>query len=484
MARVLLIYPQMKVLAPRFPYSVLPLAGALLDAGHEARILDAQVEALSDADPAAYDVIGISTYSGSQIVGALKAASHVRELAPGRPLVWGGVHPTITPHQTVSNPMVDIVVRGEGEATLLELVDALEGVRPLRGVAGLTFREDGELVDTGERGFIDLDELPFLPYQLIKPERYVHFKEKPSRVYLETSRGCPHNCGFCYNEAVHQRRWRSKSVARVLDEFEYILETLKPDEIWPSDDNFATDRRRVEAIARGKIEKGLGFNWIVSSRFDYAVKYDDDFLDLLKESGCRWLTFGGESGSQRMLDLMCKGISPDKMRDTVGHLKRSGIICGANFMAGYPDETAGDLDETFDLIDELVSLDKSFEPGISIYTPFPGTPLYARALEAGFEEPGSLEQWGKYRYSIVDNLPWLVRKQRNLLRTVGLISRFDFAAGEYRGRGLLSGRRLLSAAYRVLNASARFRWKHRFFNPAPEWRVVDWALRAMRFWER
>lgn len=484
MADVLLVYPGMRVLAPRFPYSVLPLAAVLLEAGHRVRILDTQVERLEDADPRGFDLVGISTYSGSQIVGGLKAAERVRRLAPGLKIVWGGVHPTITPRQTVAHPLVDVVVRGEGERTLLDLLDALDHGRPLGEVPGLTFSDGGEVVDTGERPFMDLDDLPFLPYHLIKPERYVHFREKPSRVYCETSRGCPHNCGFCYNEAVHRRRWRPRSPERVLDEFEHIMATLGPDEVWPSDDNFATDRRRVEAIARGKMERGLGFNWIVSSRFDYAEGYDQDFLDLLEASGCRWLSFGGESGSQRMLDLVCKGITPAKMRKAVRLVKGSGMICGANFIAGYPGETAEDLEETFDLIDELAGIDEEFEPGVSVYTPFPGTPLYEKALEAGFREPGSLRAWGRYRYSLVENLPWLRGRQKRVVRVVGLLSGFDFTARRHRGRGLLSGKPLLSAAYRVLSFSARFRWRHRLFTFAPEWRAVDLALRLMRFWER
>jgi radical SAM superfamily enzyme YgiQ (UPF0313 family) len=484
MARVLLVYPRMKTLAPRFPYSVLPIAGTLIEAGHEATVLDTQVEDLSDIDPKRFDMVGISTYSGPQIASAIEAAAYVRRSSPDVLLVWGGVHPSITPHQTILHPLVDVVVRSEGERTLLNVIDAVEKGVSLRNVLGLTFIEDGEVVDTGNAEFIDLDSLPFLPYHLIKPDRYVHLKEKPSRVYFESSRGCPHNCGFCYNEAMHRRKWRSKSVSRVLDELEYIIDTLRVDEIWPSDDNFAVSKKRVEEIARGKIERGLGFKWVMSSRFDYSAKYDEEFLGLLKESGCDWLTFGGESGSQMILDMICKGISPEKMRETTRLLKANDIICGVNYMAGFPIETAGDLQQTFDLIDELVSIDPELKPGVSIYTPFPGTPLYPDALSHGFKNPGSLEGWGKYRFSVVDNLPWLERRRRNLIRTVGLLSGFDFTATRYRSRSILKGKRFLSLAYRLLNASARFRWKHKFFSPAPEWRLLDWGLKVFGFWER
>lgn len=484
MARVLLVYPRMKTLAPRFPYSVLPIAGALIEAGHLVNILDAQVEDLSDVDPKEFDIVGISTYSGPQIGSAIETAAFVRQRAPDTLLVWGGVHPTITPHQTIMHPLVDVVVKGEGEQTLLNIIEAVESSTSLRNVPGLTFIDNGELVDTGNAEFIDLDSLPFLPYQLIKPDRYVHFKEKPSRVYFESSRGCPHNCGFCYNEAVHRRKWRYKSVSRVLDELEYIIDTLGVDEIWPSDDNFAVSKARVVEIARGKVERGLGFKWVMSSRFDYSARYDNEFLQLLKESGCDWLTFGGESGSQKILDMICKGISPEKMRETTKLLKASGIICGVNFMAGFPIETTDDLQLTFNLIDELVSIDPELEPGITIYTPYPGTPLYPEALSRGFKEPCSLEDWGKCSFGVVDNLPWLDRRRRNLVRTVGLLSSFGFTAPRYRRPRVLEGKKFLSLVYHFLSLSARFRWKHRFFSPAPEWRFLDWALKMFGFWER
>ncbi|MBN1288503.1 MAG: B12-binding domain-containing radical SAM protein [Actinobacteria bacterium] len=484
MARILLVYPPMKTLAARFPYSLLPIAGVLIEAGHEVRLLDGQVEDIESVDPRVFDIVGISSYSGPPIEGALKTAAHIREKAPDKLIVWGGVHATITAHQTASHPLVDIVVRGEGEKSFLNLVEAVERGKEPTSVSGLTLIKDGEIIDTGDTPFLELDELPFLPYRLIKPERYVHFSEKPSRVYFESSRGCPHNCGFCYNEIVHKRKWRAKSVERVLDELEYIMEELGPDEIWPSDDNFGASKKRMAAIARGKMERGLDFKWVISSRFDYAMDYDDELLKLMKETGCDWMSFGGESGSQKVLDTICKGITPEFMRLTTRRLKENDIVCGVNFMAGFPDETESELNATFDLIDELAGIDKKLQPGISIYTPFPGTPLYPTVTANGFREPGSLEEWSRYRYGAVENLPWLNRRRRNILRTVGLLTSFDFTAGEYRERGVLSGRRLFSAAYRLFNSSARFRWKRRFFRLAPEWHLLDVILRILKYWER
>ncbi len=484
MADVLLIYPHMRMLSPLFPYSMLPLAGVLLEAGHRATILDAQVQDLSETDPGRFDVVGISTLTGYQIAGALKAAAYVRERAPGVPIVWGGVHPSLAPAQTVRHPLVDVVVRGEGEQTLLNLVAALESGSPLREVTGLTLLEDGEIVETADTPFIDLDELPYSPYHLIKPELYPHFTGDPSWMFYETSRGCPHDCGFCYNQTVQKRKWRAKSVPRVLGELEYILDTLGPDSVMPIDDNFSVSSRRVAEIAGGMIERGRVFEWSMNSRFDYAVDYDSDFLRVLKRAGVWNISFGGESGSQRMLEKMCKGITPEMMRKSVKIIGDSGIECAVMFMAGFPQESDEDFEATMDLMDELAMIDPELQQRITVFTPFPSTAMYEEALAHGFREPGSLEAWSSYGYGVVENCPWLEGGRKRRLRTIALVSLFDFKAPRLKSERLFKGRPLMSLAHRAFSVSARFRWKRRWFRFAPEFRMLDLLLRWMRLWHR
>lgn len=479
MANVLLIYPDWRVVTPLFPYSLLPIAGVLLEAGHQVRVLDARVEELSTVDPETFDIVGITSISGYQVAGGLAAARYVRKRVPAVPIVWGGVHASSAPEETIRHPLVDIVVRGEGERTFLNLIDALDKNTSLHEVTGLTFIEDGEVVSTEDTPFIDLDETPFLPYHLVNMELYPHFARKPSRAFYESSRGCPNNCGFCYNRAMHKRKWRPKSATRVLDELEYISDLLKPDFICQMDDNFSVSKKRVQEIASGMIERGIRCEWPMYSRFDHAVNYDSEFLKTLKESGCTSMSFGGESGSQRILDWMCKGITPDQMRETAALLKKYDIGCGVMFMAGFPDETDDEFRATLDLIDELVAIYPKLEPKLTIYTPFPGTALYQDAIEHGFKEPGSLEAWGNYRYGVVDNSPWLKGRRRSTLRTACFLSVTDFTA-----RGLKSTRfkdkKLWYLAHRVLGVSARFRWKHKFFRFGYEFRLLDLVLKKMR----
>ncbi|MFH1150660.1 MAG: radical SAM protein [Actinomycetota bacterium] len=481
---MLLIFPAIRQVGPRFPYPSLALAAYLMDKGREVRMLDANVEDLSAVDPLDYRVVGLSTITGPQVAGALEAAAFVRARSPETLIVWGGIHPSITPHQTIRHPLVDVVARAEGERTLLRIVEALDVGGPLREVPGLTLLEEGRVVDAPDVEFMDINELPLLPYELLKKDRYIHFTGKPARVYLESSRGCPHDCGFCYNLAVQKKTWRAKTAERTVDEMQHVVESLGPDEIWFLDDNMSTSRKRMAGIARLLIERDVTVGWTTGSRFDYALKYDTEYLGLLKESGCFAMGFGGESGSQRVLDRVCKGTSPEMMKAAARMYHEAGISLNSNFMLGFPGETDPDIEATLGIVDELKSLGgRDFIAGITVYTPFPGTPMYADALAAGFEEPDSLEGWGTYQYNSVRNLPWLKGKRRRLEETVTLMARFGFQFESYQGPGVLEGRRFMTLVHRFLCASARFRWRHKIFALPLEWMLVGYLLEKLGFGE-
>jgi anaerobic magnesium-protoporphyrin IX monomethyl ester cyclase len=159
--------------------------------------------------------VGISRMSGLQIKYALEFARYVRMQNPSCPLVWGGVHPTLLPEQTTKNDFVDIVVRGEGELIIKDLANALTLNRPIENVAGITYETNGVIKSNSDGKIIDLDAIPItLPYELLQMDRYPSFKS--GRFHIQTSRGCPHRCGFCYNSIFNKNRWRGKSAKRVL----------------------------------------------------------------------------------------------------------------------------------------------------------------------------------------------------------------------------------------------------------------------------
>ena len=167
------------------------------------------------------------------------------------PIVWGGVHPTLLPEQTASNGYVDVVVRGEGELIVKDLANALASHKPLDNVLGITYRSGRVIKSNPDGKVIDLDAIPVdLPYDLLKMKRYPSVKS--GRFHIQTSRGCPHRCGFCYNSLFNKNKWRAKSAERVLDEIEYILEKFPQVKIIdPIDDNFFVDEDRVKQICNG-----------------------------------------------------------------------------------------------------------------------------------------------------------------------------------------------------------------------------------------
>ena len=179
MASVLLVYPNPQTIHPRYPNPLLPLAAVLLENRHKVKILDEQFEDYKSVDLRDYDYVGISTLTGPQIMNGLKIAKHIRNKDASIPLIWGGVHPSLMPEQTAENECVDIVVRGEGEETLLELIARLEAGKQYEDVPGITFKKNGKIVSTHEKEFVDLNKLPLMPYHLLSSfHKYSNVKRK------------------------------------------------------------------------------------------------------------------------------------------------------------------------------------------------------------------------------------------------------------------------------------------------------------------
>lgn len=482
MANVLFLYPHAKLLGRRIPYTFLPLAAYLLKYGHRVRIIDTQVEQHQDVNLKDYDVVGITTLTGPQIKNALNLAQYVKESMPAMPVVFGGVHPTLTARQAIQNKLIDVICLGEGEQTFVDLVNALDNKMPLSGVKGIIFKNDGQVVETPRRDFIDLNDIPMLPYHLLKLDRYVEFSSHPYRFYMETSRGCPHRCAFCYAQRMHNRKWRAKSAERVLDEIEYLVKTYKVDEVWFADDEPATSKKRFVDICNGLINRNLKVKWTIGLRCNYGAKFEVEFFKLLKRAGCDTVFYGVESGSRKMLEIIRKDITVDQIVESVRRTKQAEINCSVNFITGVPGETEEDLASSFSLIDML----RSVYPAVhlvsaNVYTPLPGTALLDLAVKNGFVPPASIEQWGDYLFNDVKNLPWLSAKRRSVLKTVSLLTRFDCTSDVYRPPWLVRERPFLRLVHKILWALAHLRWKHKFFALPVEWRTASLGLKLFGF---
>lgn len=487
MQKILLVFPHPSGVFPRIPTSVLPLAGYLEERGYIVEIFDEQVDDIDKINPTNYDLIGFSVpFTSRQIRNALSLARYFRKEGSIAPFVWGGTHPTITPEQTVQNEYVDVVVRGEGEVTLYELIEAFSASGKMEDVKGITFRRNGRVISTPDRSFIDLDNLPLLPFHLLKnPWNYSERKRKPPIAPIITSRGCPFNCGFCYVDRVHKRKWRPMSPERVIKEIKHTISFFSVDHLATYDDNFFANTGRVEQIARLIIKEGLKIRWTGSIRFDVAAKLPNEFWELLISSGFYNPSFGGESGSTRILEMINKRISISDIGNTVRAMNRfKDIYPYANFMFGLPGEKHEDVMKTFELIDQLSKENKRFSCGISVYTPYPKTPLYNESVRNGFLPPSTLEEWGNYQYNEVDNLPWLNGSQKNTIRTVSLFVHFKFNQLFLRNIDVPRKNILYIIVYILLSLSAKIRWKLKFFRLPLEWRLYEGILRAIRIVER
>lgn len=467
---ILLVFPgKYRAPDPQVPISLLHVASSLRVKGYEVEIFDMRLEDYRAKVVGNPLFVGITCMSGQQIHYGLEFAGKVRAENPSCPLVWGGVHPTLLPEQTAASEFVDIVVRGEAELVVPDLANRLAADENLDGVKGLTFKREGRIKSTSDADLVDLDDIPVeLPYDLLKLEKYHTLQS--GRFHIQTSRGCPHRCGFCYNTDFNKRKWRSKSANRVLKEIEFILNRFPFVKIIDAiDDNFFVDEKRVKDICHGIISRNMNIKWRANCRFDYLSTYNPDFVSLLEKSGCMELDFGGESGSEKMQEFVCKDITADQMLNSVRILKESApsIEPYISWLSGLPNENYEDMLKTFELMDKMKDVNPLTQHyGIFMYTPFPSPML--ESLETQFRPPQSLEDWANIE--VFHFLPpWHSKDYVEKLRAISAVTRYAFyPQSRINEHGL--GFKL---AYGVMNRIARYRWRHRYFGFPVELKLAN-----------
>ncbi|RLC46658.1 MAG: hypothetical protein DRH70_05000 [Candidatus Coatesbacteria bacterium] len=413
--------------------------------------------------------VGIHSLTGNQVKHALEIASFVHEHSDV-PLVWGGAHTTLLAEQSLADPCVDIIVESEGEETFLELVRTLKSGGDLRKVRGLWFMRDGKPHYTGHRRFAEMDSLPEMPYDLVDVTDYLPLEFGKPTFYIESSRGCPNNCSFCYNKAFHKRRWRAFSADVFVERMLNAAERFKVEHFYIVDENYSVDIGRVKRISEALV--GAGITWTTTGGHipEMSTLSDADF-ELLERSGCRRLYFGVESGSERILKRINKKLNMRQLFDVNRRLAKVDIIPRYSFITGLPYEREADLRKTVELIMRVMRENpKATITALASYIPYPGSDLYEDALRYGFEEPGTLAEWGELKMER-GSVPWLTRRERKDLQSLYFVSFFiDSKAKDFVCTKLLS---VLASLYRPI---ARFRMKHFFFGLMPEVRLSQGYL--------
>lgn len=389
--KVLLIFPpkafSTKELMP--PLSLAYLAAVLERNDIDVAILDALVEANSWRElkrrllRVKPDIVGVTSLTESRFE-SFKSAKIAKESLSDSIVVMGGPHVSSCAHDTLLNvPWVDVVVRGEGEITFLELCKNLEHKIGLENVQGLSYRnKDGEIVHNSPRHLIkDLDTLPFPAFHLFPLERYDFKLDVPGEgklpaINVITSRGCPYGCVFCATSTMYGRRWRARTPSNVVKELIYLSEEYGIRAIFFCDDTFTMNKRRVERICDLMIDQGLGLKWRCEIRVDTVNK---SLLKKMKDAGCYEVFYGVESGSQRVLDsVVNKKITIEQVRKVSRWLDDLGMLQNPSYIVSFPDETPEEARQTIELMQELGG-----KPSLSLLRIYPGTRLEEIARQKG-----------------------------------------------------------------------------------------------------
>lgn len=380
-----------------YPIWLAYATGALEKEGHCVKLIDAPAEKLSlDAVLAlARDFkpqLAVLDTSTPSIYSDINVAKEIKRETPGCFIALVGTHVSALPEETLRiDTCIDAVAIGEYDFTLKELASVILSRGDLKGVQGLCFRNNGEVIRNANRAYIkNLDDLPFVSsvYQKhLKIENYFYSITKHPQITIMTSRGCPYQCSFCvYPQTIHGHTYRRRSVANVIEEFKFIMKEFpQVKEIFIEDDTFTLDKKYCVEFSERIISEGITIPWTANSRVDIK----EETLRRLKDANCRLLCIGIESGEQVILDNIKKGIKLEQIKEFVKNAKRVGILVHACFIIGNPGETKATLQKTLDFAKELKPDTVQFFP-LMVY---PGTEAYTWAKENGYLQTQDYSKW-------------------------------------------------------------------------------------------
>jgi radical SAM superfamily enzyme YgiQ (UPF0313 family) len=358
------------------PLGLLYIAAMLEREGHVVACIDAAAELLNvektvrRVEEFKPDVIGLGSFTVT-FDTCKKLAHALKGAMPSVPIVLGSYHVTLVPEEAMANECFDVGVLGEGEHSMLELVEHYGGRRELDSVEGIVYRkpEGGFHYTAKRKKFRDLDELPFPARHLLPPNIYrpVPVDEHAfPKFAMITSRGCPHACAFCQKS---RSGYRSHSPQYIADELEHLVRDFGVQDVAFVDSLFCANKKRVNAICDEFIRRGLHkkVTWTCSSRVEVV---DRELLQKMKEAGCWRTRFGVESGSDKVLDFISKGITKEKIRAAITAAHEVGLRPKAFFMVGHMPDTRETILETIEFAKSLPLHDVT----VQINTLLPETP--------------------------------------------------------------------------------------------------------------
>ncbi|HDY66922.1 MAG TPA: B12-binding domain-containing radical SAM protein [Candidatus Scalindua sp.] len=381
------------------PYGILYLASYLRVRGIQVDVFDANIDLrdplniIEEKRPLA---IGLSVLTGPVINEALKISRDTRRRFSDIKIIWGGLHPTLFPQYVLKEDSADFIIQGEGEKSLFSLMSSLMKGKFDTSIPNLGYKEGDKIfINPISSNLIDLNLSPMPAWDLVNISKYIANRFFASRVLtMNTSRGCPFKCAFCFNQGLPHQRWRALRAEKMYEQLIHLKDTYGINGIQFYEDSFDTDKNRVSGFCRLMNDNRTKVNW---SHFSNIVYCNEEMLRIEKAGNCKYIEYGVESGSDRILKMVNKKQTVEMIERAFATCKKVGIKSAALFMIGYPTETMKELQETVDLVERL----PAHILICTIYRPYPGTPLHDYCVKnKNFHVPDSLEEQGEfYRFS-------------------------------------------------------------------------------------
>ncbi len=361
----------------RFPLAVLSLASALAGR-HEASLLDGNIDrdfvasAVRRVRAGAVDAVGVTVMGGPQLISAIAVSQAIRASAPAVPIIWGGAFPTVCPEATLNSSYVDYAVRGQGEDTLIALLDARASDQAARAaIDGLSWRDGAQIVHNRERRFSAASLARMLPYDTLEnPRQYL------TRTYLgartagyQAALGCRFRCTFCGVAAMYRGRMALPAASRLEQDLKFLRARLGVDAIQFYDHNFFD--REVDMVPLLEVMAQLEMPWWCFARSDALANLSARSWQLVRRSRLRMAYIGAESPSDWLLHDIRKGTRADQTLAAIEQCRSHGVVPELSFMLAPPQDPEGETERTFEFIRHIKRLHPPTEVMIYIYTPLP-----------------------------------------------------------------------------------------------------------------
>ncbi|MDB5149562.1 MAG: radical protein [Mucilaginibacter sp.] len=438
MNKILLFNPRSANNKYRIPNSILNIAASvdgkydwvIVDGNCE---LDPMVKIDSYLSTGEFKYFGFTVMPGPQLRQAIKAAKTIKLKYPDTKMIWGGYFPSNQPNAVLYSGYVDFIINGPGDNAFPALIDALENNEPYEFIRNLIYKAtDGKIIKTTKEDLLDQDKLPPLPYD--KLNTFYPITKFLGKTYLgektmayHSSIGCPFTCSFCAVVPIYEARWKAKSAQNVYKDVKYIKDKWGADAIEFHDNNFFVSEKR--AVEFSRLIKPENMTWWGMARIDTMSKFKDSSLAAIRESGCKIIFFGAESGNNAILEQMDKGGTQtgDQIIEFAERLKKFDIIPEYSFVLGTPaptqEQVQAQIDFEIDFIKKVKAVNPKTEIVIYTYSPVPteGSELFKQVMKSGFRFPETLEDWISPAWEAFDLrknplTPWLTPEMIDKIR--------------------------------------------------------------------